>query len=558
MSNREEWDAVVVGSGLGGLVCAAYLAVGGQRVLVLEQHDVAGGNSHVFRRRRAYEFDVGVHYLGDCGPGGILPAIFAGLGLDKRIRYREMDQDGFDRIVIPGVTMDMPAGWPAYRQRLKQALPDDGTGIDRFVDVIAGLGEEMRRALLSPNDLTITELVARTPVTVRWGRRTLTELFDHCGLSVRARTVLAAQSPNYGMGPDQASVTMHATVTDHYVRGAYYPEGGGQILAAGLVETIESHGGELRTRCKVERILVEDGRVTGVGAQGGELFRAPLVVSNADYRRTVLDLVGPEHFPRRLVAKTADAVMGLPFATLYVALDKELPPRPNANLWWYRGGDIGAYYDRLAAGDLGPVDFLFMSFASLKDPGSRNVCPPGHANFQVMTLCPSGYDGWGVATGPADGGRYRRRTVYKERKARLTEAMLSAAEEAVGPFRDHIVHLEAATPLTHERYTLSTGGTPFGLAEWGGAGSRPDTRTCVEGLHVVGANTRYGSGITGVAVGGIACAAQILGRRLMHEVHSGTVLGDPDLLPERPEGWDPLAISRGTRRRNARGLARMG
>src|SRR5690349_29343 len=132
MSNREQWDAIVVGSGLGGLVCAAYLAVGGRRVLVLEQHDVAGGNSHVFRRRRKYEFDVGVHYLGDCGPEGILPAIFAGLGLDKRVQYRAMDQDGFDRIVIPGVTMDMPAGWPAYRARLKQALPGDGPGIDQF------------------------------------------------------------------------------------------------------------------------------------------------------------------------------------------------------------------------------------------------------------------------------------------------------------------------------------------------------------------------------------------------------------------------------------------
>jgi all-trans-retinol 13,14-reductase len=556
--NREKWDAIVVGSGLGGLVCAAYLAVGGHRVLVLEQHDVAGGNSHVFRRRRAYEFDVGVHYLGDCGPDGILPAIFAGLGLDKRVQYREMDQDGFDRITVPGVTMDMPAGWPGYRRRLKEALPADAAGIDQFVDVISGLGQEMRQALLSPNDLTITELVARTPVTVRWGRRTLTELFDHCGLSVRARTVLAAQSPNYGMAPDQATVAMHATVTDHYARGAYYPEGGGQMLAAALVETIEAHGGELRTRAKVERILVEDGKATGVGLEGGEAFSAPLVVSNADYRRTVLDLVGPEHFPRRLVAKTENATMGLPFATLYVALDTELPPRPNANLWWYRGDDISAYYDGLATSELDPVDFLFMSFASLKDPGSRSVCPPGHSNFQVMTMCPSSYAHWGVAQGPASGERYRRKTTYKEQKARLTEAMLSAAEEAIGPFRDHIVHLEAATPLTHERYTLSTGGTPFGLADWGGAGNRPDTRTSVPGLHVVGANTRYGSGITGVALGGISCAAQILGRRLMSEVHGGTVLGDSDLLPERTEDWDPLAVSRGTRRRTARGLARIG
>lgn len=83
--------------------------------------------------------------------------------------------------------------------------------------------------------------------------------------------------------------------------------------------------------------------------------------------------------------------------------------------------------------------------------------------------------------------------------------MLSAAEEAIGPFREHIVHLEAATPISHERYTLATGGTPYGLAQWGGSGGRPDTHTTVEGLYVVGASTRYGSGITGAAVGGMAC-----------------------------------------------------
>ncbi|MEV6971989.1 NAD(P)/FAD-dependent oxidoreductase [Kitasatospora sp. NPDC093806] len=558
MSLQDDWDAVVIGSGIGGLVCAAYLAAGGRRVLVLEQYDVAGGNSHVFRRRRSYEFDVGVHYLGDCGPGGVLPAIFAGLGLSDRVRYREMDRNGFDRIVVPGVEMDMPAGWEPYRARLKQALPADAAGIDTFIDVCAAVGEEIHSAMLAAEDLTVADLMVRTPVSVRWGRRTLAELFDHCGLSPRARTVLAAQSPNYGLSPRQATVSMHASVTDHYVRGAYYPLGGAQQLVASLVEVLESHGGELRTQARVEKVLVADRKVTGVGLADGTTVRAPLVVSNADYRRTVLDLVGAEHFPKKLVTKTREAVMGLPFATLYLGLDRELE-RPNeANLWWYRGEDIDEYYASLGRGELDPVPFLFVSFASLKDPESTTVCPPGHTNLQVMTLCPPGTEWWGLERGPADGGSYRRDAGYQARKQKLTEAMLAAAEEALGPIREHITHLEVGTPITHERYVRSTGGTPFGLAEWGGVGARPDTRTSVDGLYVVGASTRYGSGITGVAVGGVACAAQIMERRLIHEVHTGAVLSDPDLLPERPDGWDPLAVSRGSARRTARGLPRLG
>lgn len=558
MVKRDEWDAIVVGSGMGGLVCAAYLAVSGRRVLVLEQHDVAGGNSHVFRRRRAYEFDVGVHYLGDCGPGGLLPAIFSGLGLDGRVTYREMDRGGFDRIVLPGLTVDVPVGWEAYTKRLTAALPAQSAGIERFTRICAAVAAETRSMMLSDGEPSLADLLARTPVTAEWGRRTLSELFDHCGLTPRARTVLAAQSPNYGMGPRQATVSTHAAVTDHYLRGAYYPEGGGQVLAAALVEALEAHGGELRTKRRVERILVEDGRVTGVGMTDGDVLSAPLVVSNADYSRTVFDLVGEEHFGRRVVSRTRRAKMALPLATLYIATDKELPARPNANLWWYRDDDIENYYEQVAKESISPVPFLFASFASLKDPGTAAVCPPGHSNFQVMTLCPPGYDYWGVNNGPAAGERYRRNEGYQRRKAELTESMLSAAEEALGPFREHIVHLETATPITHERYTLATGGTPYGLAEWGGTGSRPDTRTSIEGLHMVGTNTRHGTGITGSAAGGMALAGQILGRGLMAEVHRGALLGDPDLLPERAEGWDPLAVSRGSGRRNARGLARIG
>ncbi|MDH6125233.1 NAD(P)/FAD-dependent oxidoreductase [Kitasatospora sp. GP82] len=544
MAGEDRWDAVVIGSGVGGLVCAAYLAVAGRRVLVLEQAPVAGGNSHVFRRRRAYEFDVGLHYLGDCGPDGLLPAVLGGLGLRERLDFLPMDQDGFDRIALPGVTVDVPADPEEYRRRLVAALPRDAAGITGALEVITGLGRERRDAITAAADIPMAELPERSPHTVSWGQRLLGELFDHFGLSAPARTALAALSPNYGLGPEQAPVATHATMTDHYLRGAYYLKGGGQQLAGSLLEVIRAYGGELRTRSRVERILVDGRRVTGVGLADGSTVPSELVVSNADYRRTVLELVGAEHFPRKLVAKTRDSVMALPFATVYVALDTGLSDRPNANLWWYRGDDITSYYRQLAADELYPVPFVFASYASLKDPHSRQVCPPGHSNFQLMTLCPPGTARWGVADGPSREGSYRRQEAYLAEKKRFTEAVLDAAEEAMGPFRSRITHLETATPLTQKRYTRSTGGTPFGLAEWGGPGSRPPTRTFIEGLHVVGTNTRYGTGITGAAVSGIACAAQINGERLVHQVHSGRVLGDPARLPDRPADWDALAFSR--------------
>jgi phytoene dehydrogenase-like protein len=551
------YDAIVVGSGLGGLTCAGYLAASGQRVLVIEQHDVAGGNSHVFRRRRAYEFEVGVHYLGDCGADGLLPAILDGLGLRDRVAFHELDRDCFDRILLPGLTVEVPVGWARYRERLRRALPGEAAGLDTFVEVCRGLAAEQRTMLLSPGGVSLPGLLAASPNTRAWGRRTLADLFDHCGLSARARTVLAAQSPNYGAGPAEASLTMHAIIIDHYLRGAYVPRGGGQTLAAGLVEVLEAYGGTLLTRARVARILVDGGRATGVRLADGTEFPAPLVVSNADYRRTVLELVGPEHFSRRTVTNAREAESALPLAVLYIGLRRELAGQSDANLWWYDTDDIESYYRWLGAGwRPDEVPFLFVSFSSSKDPDAGHNCPPGHANFQLLTLCPTSYAAWGVERGPTGGEPYRRNPRYRAAKQRLTAAMLHAAERVLGRFTDDIEHIELATPLTQERYTRSTAGTPFGIARWGNLGTRPGTTTGIAGLYLVGQSARYDNGITGVMIGGATVAGQILGHPVLYEAHSGKTVGDPVRLPSRPAGWDPLVVSRGLARRDAPGLAR--
>lgn len=531
------WDAIVVGAGIGGLVCAGYLATSGMRVLVVEQHDVAGGNAHVFRRRRAYQFDVGTHYLGDCGADGILPAILAGLGVADRVDFHPMDQNGFDRIVTPSVRLDVPTGWSRYGERLIAAMPDSAAALRTFLGICEPIALAIRHRLVVPQD----HLSGLPTEALHWSRRTLRQLFDHCGLSARAQAVLSAQLGNYGSFPPETPVATHVTMLDGYLRGAYYPAGGGQMIVAALVEAIEAHGGVLWTRARTERITVEDGRVTGVALADGRTPCAPVVVSNADYRRTVLGLC-PGAFPEPVVRRTDDASMTTGLATVFVALDGE-DHRPNANMWWWATEDLA---DAAAQVEAGSVPFVFLSFSSVKDPYRGSSCPPGQTNLQVMTLCPA----WDPGT-----GRYRREPAYLAAKERLTAGLLAAAEQAIGPFRHRILHLETATPLTQERYTLSTGGTPYGLGRWGRVGQRPDIRTAVDGLYLAGQNTRYGSGIGAVAVSGIACASAILDRPLLPEAHRGTVFATPALLPKRDALFDPLRISRGLARRDARGLA---
>ncbi len=547
----DEWDAVVVGSGPGALTAAACLSTAGRRVMVLERHDLAGGNSQVFRRRHQgaeYEFDVGVHYIGDCGPGGLFPTILGALGVGDRVGFRPLDPDGFDTVAFPDVELRVPAGWDAYRERVIEVLPGDADGIGRYFDLLHAVARESRDRMLPG---------ASTPTFDQWAGRTVAELFAACGLGERATAMLDHWSGLYAGAPSQTAVSMQALMVDHYMRGAYYPEGGGQVIPAQLVQVIEAHGGEVRTLAPVERIVVDGGRVPGVPQAGGGVVEAPQVVSGADHRRTVLDLVGREHWSAPTLRWVEQATMTVGLVCAYVVVDVELPG-PNTNYHVFPDYDLEGMYRRLDGGDAGPASAAYVSLASRKDPGNRHLCPPGHTNFQVMTLAPRGYGFWGVESGPAQGGTYRREAVYRERKALITERLLVAAERVLGPFRDRIVHLETATPVSQERYTHSTGGTSYGYqhspAQSGS--NRPAHRTEIEGLWLVGANTVAGHGIAGTMVGGVRCAGEILDRPLLVEMYMGTRLAEPSSVPADPLDFDPVEVCRGSALRARRAAGR--
>ncbi|MEQ1701184.1 MAG: NAD(P)/FAD-dependent oxidoreductase [Ilumatobacteraceae bacterium] len=542
---NEQWDAVVIGSGPGGLTTAACLGSAGKRVLVLERHDVAGGNMQVFRRNHArpdgghdwFEFDVGVHYIGECHPGGLFPAVFNALGIGDRLQFRRLDDDGFDTLHFPDFTFRVPAGWAEYEQRMIEQFPNEKAGLERCMRTLRAVAEESRDVFGGPR-----------PTFDQWAMRPLSELLDESELSQQARAVLDHWSGLYAGGPQQTTTLMHAGIINHYMRGAYYPEGGGQMIPARLVQVIEALGGEVRTLAPVDRVLIDDGHVTGVRLEDGTVVETSLVVSNADYRRTIDHLVGREQLTPGTVAWADNAVMTLGLVCVYVAVDIVLDG-PNTNYFVFPDYRTDELYAELDEGHLpsGDVPFAYVAIASRKDPHNTELCPPGHTNFQIMTLAPRGNEFWGVETGPADGGKYRRNETYLARKQQLTDQLLDAAERVLGPFRDHIVHCEMATTLSHERYTHSTGGTSYGYRHSPDqvGDHRPDHRTEIDGLWVVGANTVSGHGIAGGVTGGVFCASKILDRPLIVEMFMGQQLVDPAIIPPDPQPFDPLEHSRG-------------
>jgi all-trans-retinol 13,14-reductase len=544
--SSSDWDVIVIGSGLGGLTAGAYMAALGKRTVVLEKHWIAGGNATVFRRLRKFEFDVGVHYLAECQPGGPVPTILGGLGLADRVEFLELDPEGFDTIVIPGATVRVPYGWENYRRNLVEAFPDDETAIHQCVDVLEAVAKESQavRALPDPNDFAKVAEVA--PTLLRWGMRPVTELFDHCQLGAKARAVLMAEGPSYATPPSRTAVAVEAGFLDGYLKGAHYPRGGGQVIAANLVDALRANGGELRLRTGVERILVEDGRATGVRLAGGEELHAPIVISNADLKRTMLDLVGREHISAATAERIEGFRMALPFFVVYLGLDIDLRERwPKTNYWYSESLDIESIYQQTFAGQVPDKLLLLITAGSVKDPENMSLAPKGCSALQAMTLVPPGHDLWRVGEGPVAGERYHRNRDYRSLKDQLMDRVVDAVANIIPDVKDHIVWKEASTPITHEKYTSSTGGTSYGIEiaidQLGP--NRPGVRTEVAGLYLTGSNSG-GHGISGVIKGGIGTVSAITGRNVFAEVQAGAVFGDPSHLSAHGPGWDAWESSR--------------
>ncbi|MGB3325670.1 MAG: NAD(P)/FAD-dependent oxidoreductase [Mycolicibacterium fortuitum] len=560
-----DWDAIVVGSGMGGMTAAAYLAAAGRRTLVVEQGDVLGGCTHVFRRK-GFEFEVGVHYLGDCGrPEGNIPTILRGVGVDKRVEFAEIDPDGFDVLAFPSVTFAVPRGWDAYRDRLIETFPDDAAALRRYVRVIRKLADAVDRATTPASLRGSAAMAARAGWAAPLALVPLTRLFDICRLGPAPRPVLGGQTPAYAAPGERAPAIVQAGFLKNYVEGgAYFPVGGGQMLSATMAEVVRANDGDFRLNARVRRILVDGGRVRGVELDGGERISAPVVVSNADIKRTYLELLDPavvSPLKRRLVSGYA---MAWPLFNTYLGVDIDLSQTMgSAQIWKFRAdADFGPMQKALSWDAAGRDRTRWLQSvrdnigAMIHIAGNKDTdtayAPEGHSVVEIMTYLPPDHDLWGVpAGGPVAGAKYRDNPDYLAVKDAVTEILIDLAAEVIPNLRDHLVWKEAGTPITQERYTHSTGGGSYGiemtLRQLGPL--RPGPKTEIGGLFLAGASQGWGPGVEGVMLSGVGAAGAVLNRDLFTEIRGGAVLGAADQLPDRGTDWDPLAVATDTKLR---------
>lgn len=503
----EDYDAIVIGSGSGGLIAALALARAGRRVIVFERHHLPGGYSQSFSLE-GFTFSPGIHYIGHLGPGGTLRRIYEGLGVANDLVFLELDPDGYDRVLVGDRQFDIPAGRERFTERLCARFPGEAAGIAGYMKAARQMAEEL--VWTNPGSLKDALLMPlRIPTILRHGWMPLTRFLDRFTRDPWLRAILSIQAGDHGMAPSRAPTVLHAALQDYYFEGACYPRGGGHAIADALVRQIRVCGGRVELGVEVERILVERGRVLGVRLTDGTEVRASTVVSNADPRVTWGRLVEARHVRAPLRWRVAKLRHSVSTVSLFLAVDMDLRAAglDSGNVWYSRTTDIDASYvwaERDDFSDVREIPGIFFNATTLKDPSLRS---DGLHTIEAMALAtPRAFERWRQLP------KGQRGPEYKQLKDRIADMILDNIERFVPGLRERVVLRSLATPLTNMHYVSAGEGGIYGieksLRNLGPLGF--PLRSPIAGLFQCGAST-LAAGINGVSKSGLFAAAAVLG-----------------------------------------------
>ncbi len=361
-AQKTDYDVIVIGAGMGGLSAAAHLAVKGQKVLVLEKHNVVGGSTSLFRRGE-FVFDTALHEMAGGGPGKLDRGLFQLLkttGVDKKIELYEVPD--FYRAVFPGVDITLPPNWEGFKNELKKKWPEEAEGIDKLHKLCAAVFGDM----LEIKDIfrygavrgTLTRMMVplRQNTFYTWKDRTVKDLMDLCFKNEDLKAVVSQLWVYYGAPVEKQSALIFMAATESYLSdGAWHVKGTSQALADGYAARIRELGGTIKTNTLVTKIILEDGVATGVRTATGQKYTARYIVANTDPYQLAYKLIGKDNMSDAYIKKLESMKPGNSLFGVYLGLGVDLKARGfhDTEIFFNTYRDSAKNYDAMMTGDFG-------------------------------------------------------------------------------------------------------------------------------------------------------------------------------------------------------------
>ncbi|MBW2039042.1 MAG: NAD(P)/FAD-dependent oxidoreductase [Deltaproteobacteria bacterium] len=494
-----KYDVIIIGGGIGGLTSGALLVRHGLRVLILERGARTGGYVTSFNRG-GLKFDATGAFVGGCEEGGEFSKILVQTGAQRHLRFLRVEAA---RNIYPDFSLDLHlrGGFEEYIKGAKELFPEERRALRDYFNLIGKVGEEINRfggltwwrRLFFPVCFRHLILYQRASLG-----RILHRYFQGEGIKLVLSTL-----PSH-LPPSRLSFLFTATlITKVLAQGVWYPQGGMGAIPQALEAAFSEGGGEVNLETEVEGVEVKGGRVKGVFTRAGNFIPANTVVAAINIRRALGDLL-PEEYRSKLYHWVHALEYSLSSFLVYLGVEMDLAPLALPYLTYLSSGNTEMEYEQLSRGEIPDDPTVIITIPTLLDP---SLAPRGHHILRLITPAPYGFrDGWGG----------KDRSLYLEIKDEITQRLIRTVEARYIPgLTAHIKFVEAATPLTLERYTANEGGATYGLAPtpWQFGRGRPANRTPIKGLYLAGHYTRPSHGIVGAAISGSFVAEMIIRER---------------------------------------------
>lgn len=542
----EEFDTIIIGSGVGGLATAICLARTGQRVLVLEQHYVPGGWSHSFTLN-SQRFSPGVHYVGLLDEGQSLNEVYRGLGIANDMVFFRMNKNAYEHCLINNETFNLPAGIANLKKVLIARFPKEEKNITEYLTLVQRVSHELQ---LIPKLKGFWQKITVPFRTKHFGKFALFPLKKVIDWHIKdplLKAVLNIQCGDHGLSPKRACFPVHCSVMSHYFDGGFYPMGGGGGIVKAMTNGIKKYGGEVRVKQDVEKILIENKKAVGIQLKSGQKIWAKNIVSNADPSITYLNLIGKTHLSKSLIKKLERTKYSVTSLILFLTLDMDVTQFgiDSGNIWMMKDEHDDANFEDLMDNDCTEGDSfpaVFISCTTMKDPVSFNG---RYHNFEVLTYV--NYDNLQEFKNLEE---YHTED-YMIFKEKIILKLMNNIEKVIPNAKQNTVQAELGTPKTNEFYINSTKGNVYGtektLHQVGPFSYK--NKAEIENLYLCGAST-LSHGVGGATHSGVIAAALILNCKpedlLMEDANQKLRIYDAEDVSTWPE-W--IHVKRSDKRR---------